>query len=124
MDPLIIEKTRTKPNIIFDKANGIFEIKGKSLPENAEEFYNPIIEWLKAYLENPNPSTMLVFEMEYVNSSSSKKIYEIIEMLETPAKNGIDVKVNWRYLEEDDDTLEVGNEYASLVKVPFVFSTF
>ena len=32
------------------------------------------------------------------------------------------VLIIWNYLEEDDDMLEVGEEYSELVKVPFEFN--
>ncbi len=124
MDPLIIEETKSTPRIEFDKNKGFFQIRGRSLPENVMVFYQPVIEWLQTYLENPNPTTVLIFELEYFNTASSKIVLEIIKLLKAPAANGIDVKVHWRYQEDDEDSLEAGQDYASLVNVPFIYSVF
>ena len=43
MIPLIIEETKSTPKIILDKDKGIFEIKGRSLPENVMFFYQKVI---------------------------------------------------------------------------------
>lgn len=122
MQVINIEKTHNTPKVVLDKTKGIFKIEGKSLPEDVMSFYGPIINWLHEYLANPNPTTVLTFEMHYFNTASSKIIYEIISMLKEPFKSGKDVRVNWCYLEDDDDTLEAGKDYESLSKVPFDFS--
>lgn len=122
MQALIIEKTKTTPGVTLDSSKGIFKIEGKSLPENAIEFYQPVMKWLQEYLLSPNPETVLTFEMQYFNTASSKLIYEIICLLKEPKKNGFDVKVNWCYSEDDDDTLESGKDYSSLVTIPFTFT--
>lgn len=40
-------------------------------------------------------------------------------MLEAPYNNGTDIKVKWYYKETDEDILEAGEDYKSLVKIPF-----
>ena len=122
METLIIEKTKTTPHILFDKNLGRFEITGRSLPEDVIEFYKPVIEWVKKYLENPNPETVLTFEIEYLNTSSSKAILDIIYLLKFPYDKGFDVKVNWKVFDEDEDLMELGEDYSSFVPVPFTFS--
>jgi hypothetical protein len=122
MDPIYIEKSKTTPKVILDKNKEIFHFEGRSLPENAVNFYEPIINWITEYLENPNPTTVLTFELDYFNSSSSKVIFQIIQLLEPLLDKGFDAKVNWRYHEEDEDTLESGQTYANLIDVPFMFS--
>ena len=124
MESLIIEESKTTPRIEFDQSKGIFKIKGKSLPEDVMHFYRPVIDWFQTYLESPNPTTILEIELEYFNTASSKIIFEIIKLLKVPATNGIDVKVNWRHNEDDEDNLEVGQDYASLVNVPFIFTPY
>ena len=121
MEPLHIEMSKSTPEVTLDKSKGIFLIIGKSLPEDAIGFYQPAINWLGEYLKDPNPSTELTFEMHYFNTASSKIIYDIICLLKEPLKNGKDVKVLWRYLDDDEDTLEAGEDYAELSKVPFSF---
>ena len=37
MEPIIIEGTTKTPSVRFDYAEGVFEIKGRSIPENSVE---------------------------------------------------------------------------------------
>ena len=37
------------PKMIFDKEKGIFLIEGRSLPEDSEAVYGPVLEWLDEY---------------------------------------------------------------------------
>ncbi len=51
MEILNLEGTEDTPKIILDKKNGIFEISGRSLPEDSAEFYRPVLEWIEKYGE-------------------------------------------------------------------------
>lgn len=46
MEILNLKGTEDTPTILLDKKNGIFEISGRSLPEDSAEFYTPVIEWI------------------------------------------------------------------------------
>jgi hypothetical protein len=52
MEPIIIEGTPKTPTVKFDAAKGVFEIKGRSIPENSVEFYKPLVDWLDSYKES------------------------------------------------------------------------
>ena len=67
MEILNLEGTEDTPKIILDKKNGIFEISGRSLPEDSAEFYRPVLEWIENYGGQANPSTDFVFKLEYFN---------------------------------------------------------
>ena len=113
--------TEEIPNIILDAENGIFEITGRSFPENVERLFTPIIEWLKEYITDPNPTTDFKFQLEYFNSSSAKFLYDIFLELKRLDAVKIPVLVEWIYDQEDPDLLEAGQDIASLVDMIFVF---
>ncbi len=119
MEPLTREATDETPKVIFDKANNTFEISGKSLPEDVDEFFDPILDWLEAYIEDPNDKTELVFKMDYFNTASSKMLLDILLQLEELQEEGKDVKVYWYYREGDVDMAEAGEEYNDIVALPF-----
>ena len=50
MNILFIEASKDSPKVVFDPTTNIFEISGKSHPENVKEFFKPILEWLNNYL--------------------------------------------------------------------------
>jgi len=121
MDVLSIKGTQETPEILLDKEQGIFEIKGKSLPEDVKEFYNPILSWFEDYSQNPNKQTVLKVKMDYFNTASSKMILEIFESLQELFDKGNDVSIEWYYMADDEDMEDAGQDYSDLVKIPFKF---
>lgn len=120
MEIINIPGTEDTPQVVLNKADGVFEISGRSLPEDAAEFYEPIISWIEQYEKQPNPSTSFMFKLEYFNTASSKLILDVLSALE--AVSG--VKVVWYYHEDDEDMEEAGQEFSELVDVPFEFKTY
>ncbi len=118
MKPLKIESTHKTPKVYLDPEEGVFEISGRSIPEDSVGFYKPILEWLDEYAQNPNEKTEFKFELEYFNTSSSKNILELLKRLEEIYEKGHDVKVIWYYDEDDEDMEETGEDYQALLKVP------
>lgn len=107
------------PSISFDPNTGIFEIKGSSIPENSGAIYEPIIEFLKEYKENPKETTTLNLELSYFNTSSSKWILNILRLIkEIKTKKKTEVKINWFYEPEDDEMLEAAEDYESILRIP------
>ena len=67
-----------KPGITLDIDNNIFEVYGKSCPENVVEFYQPLMDWLDEYKENALEKTVFEFRLQYYNTASSKVLFIII----------------------------------------------
>jgi len=124
MEPLRIEATVDTPGIILDPANNVFEISGKSYPEDTKEFYQEVLQWIDNYVASPNPKTNFVFKLKYFNSSSYKPIFDILGKLETIKDKKLEVKVEWHYKNGDSDMLEAGEEFADLFDIPFTYLTF
>ena len=118
MEKLILEETEDTPEIILDPVEGKFKISKISVPENALDFYRPVLEWIKQYAEEPNIQTVFDFDLEYVNTASSKQIIQIILLLQKVSEKG-NVKVNWYYESIDEDMRALGARYKKLVTVPF-----
>jgi hypothetical protein len=119
MEILNLEGTSDTPKIILDKNNKIFEISGRSLPEDSVEFYRPVLEWIANYAKAPNPTTEFCFKLEYFNTSSSKLILDVLSALE--AIEGM--QIEWCYQEDDEDMEEAGKEFSELVEIPFSYKT-
>ncbi len=119
MEPIKIEGTPKTPTVHFDAASGAIEIKGRSIPENSIEFYKPLIDWLGNYLNGPAALTTVEIQLEYFNTSSSKCILDVFKKLEAIYKSGHEVIINWYYEEDDEDMLEAGEDYQSIIKIPF-----
>lgn len=48
-------KSNNTPEVEFNFEEGIFKIKGRSIPENAHDFYRKLIDLLIEYFSNPQP---------------------------------------------------------------------
>ncbi|MDX9770905.1 MAG: DUF1987 domain-containing protein [Tenuifilaceae bacterium] len=118
MSKLLILATDESPQIHFDPSRGIMDISGKSLPEDIDQFYKPLEELVKHYVTKPQKVTTVNFDMQYLNSASTKKVLEIVTHLEALSKNGLEVKINWYFDEYDEDMKEEGDEFARLTDIP------
>lgn len=116
---LIIEETHDTPKIILDKSKGVFEISGRSLPENAVKLYSPVLKWMEEYIMAPNQTTHFEFKLDYFNSASTKKIFEIITILEKLASNNLPVTVIWYHSKDDELIRNRGLEIKEMVELPF-----
>ncbi len=124
MQSLRIEATDKTPLINLDPINGNFEIKGKAVPDNADLFFQNILNWFEDFTPSPNQEIEIVMDLEYFNISSSKRLLFILYKLRDLVENNHKVKVRWMYNEEDEDMFEVGQDYAFMVNVPFDFVSY
>ena len=116
MDDLKLEGSAKTPVVEFN-SKGELLLKGRSIPENSIEFYKPIVEWIDAYGQSVNNTTVLSVQLEYFNTSSSKCILDVFKKLESLA--GTEVSVKWYYEEDDEDMLEAGEDYEAIIDLPF-----
>ena len=120
MDNLIIEGSNKTPAVKFINETGVLEISGKSIPENSIGFYQQMYSWIDQYQLSPAPETKVNIMLEYFNTSSSKCLLDIFRKAEQINKAGKSkVVVLWHYEAEDEDMMEAGQDYNSLIDLPF-----
>lgn len=124
MEDLFINASPQTPLIHFSNESGVMEIKGRSIPDQPDDFWIPVLNWFESYLLNPKASTVVKIDLEYFNISSSKRILFLLYKLNELADAGKTVHVEWSYRESDEDMYEVGQDYAYMVKVPFIFREY
>ncbi len=115
MDVINIEGTEDTPKVVFDKSANVFEMSGRSLPEDAAEFYQPILDWLDTYAADSNPTTAFAMKLEYFNTASSKLILDVLTKFEEIENS----KILWYFYDDDEDMEEAGEEFEELVDVEF-----
>ncbi len=119
MENYFLEGTAKTPNMDFDPKTGVFEISGRSIPENSVAFYRPLLEWLDVYVKSAeNTHTFLNISLEYFNTSSSKCLVEIFRRMEILQKAGRLLEIKWYYEEEDQDILEAGRDFNEFMNIP------
>ena len=123
MQKLSIKGSDEIPTVILDKDKGVFKITGKSFMEDAVAFYNPVMDWINAYSKNPNSKTVFEFGLEYLNTASSKLVLDILNILNGIHQSGHKISIKWIYYEDDEDSEELGQEYAGIFELPFEFVT-
>ncbi|MFT7156860.1 MAG: hypothetical protein ACI8Q1_001875 [Parvicella sp.] len=121
MKSLLIESTDTTPRVDFNLETGVFAIEGKAITNDAESFFNPVLEWLSEYIKRPSELTEVNIKLDYFNISSSKRILFVFYKLNELIEAGKKITVNWFYHIDEDDMYEVGQDFAFMVKIPFEF---
>lgn len=120
MDNLLIESTKNTPDVAFN-VDGRMRISGRSIPEDASKFYDDLFEWAYLYCQNPPESTTVDIELEYFNSGSSKALLHILRAIAQIVNKGNKLTINWYYEEGDDDIMERGEYYESILEIKFNF---
>ena len=117
MEPLIIKKTEKTPGVVLNKETGKFIISQTSWPENAREFYEPVIKWLEDYFENdPLDETIFQIRLTYMNTSSSKQIAKILALLKKYSSKH-NIKIQWYYETGDIDMRNDALRYSTLLNI-------
>lgn len=116
---LIISEQKNTPRVVLDPDSCSFSIVGKSFPENAKKFYQPIYDWVDAYIPPTNSTTEFQFELYYLNSASLIAVLDLMRRLKKWRANGSVVLIKWCYDNGDDDMQKVGIDFKkALVDLP------
>lgn len=119
MDRFKSEATSSTPLIDFILQEGTLAIKGRSIPENSFAFYKPLSETLGNYAKAPKERTTVTVELEYFNTSSAKCLLDFFKELEALHGKSTNVTIRWGYQDQDENILEAGKEYQSMLKMNF-----
>ncbi len=119
MDRLEIEATPKTPKIILDADDGTMLFEGRSNPENANDFFEPVIAWLNEYIKHPAEKTDLKLNLELFNTSSSKYIMEVLKKIRFLADNDHLFNVTWMYEDDDLEMLDTAEAYEMMTGLRF-----
>ena len=93
---------------------------GRSIPENPNDFYKPVQEWVSMYAQNYGEKSKIELGFEYINTSSIKWIFTILKELSEMKEIVKNASVTWYFEHGDEDMCELGFILRSLVECPFV----
>jgi hypothetical protein len=115
---IAIEATKSSPRVVYDGEAEVLEISGESYPENSFEFFAPLFDWLQEQLPRLR---RLVFRVHirYMNSSSTKCMLDILDILSERAAEGADISVRWYYDAGNDRALDLAEEFREDLEIPF-----
>ena len=124
MENLVISPSKSTLGINFDVDSGILDMNGSSYPENAMEFFQPLYDWLKAYLDTKPHEIVLNLKINYLNTSSTKCVLDLMEILDNYYTDNSNIKIHWFYEEDDEDILELGQDIGDDLKLPIKLISF
>jgi hypothetical protein len=105
--------TKRTPEIFIDFNKGFVSISGRSMPVRPNEFYFPVMRKIEDFIKTPRDTTKVVFNLEYVDSSSAKLLLAIIMRLKK-IKERNQLVIQWFYSDDDHDMYELGKAFAEL----------
>ncbi len=99
------------PSVNFNATTGICELSGESFLEDTAEFYKPLIDWLVEYTTKIKKPIAFIIKLTYFNTSTSRCILDLLNVLKDYEDDGGEVMVNWHYDENDTDMQEDIEDY-------------
>jgi hypothetical protein len=120
MEELRIPQGKNSPEVLL-RPDGTIKIKGRSIHENIIKFYEPVHVWVDEYIKNPVDVTCVDMNLEYLNSASAKALITVLDKIASVSLQNKRYIFNWYYEEGDEDILERGEYFASVLNVPFNF---
>ncbi|MBN2274529.1 MAG: DUF1987 domain-containing protein [Bacteroidales bacterium] len=111
MEDLFIQGTDALPTVSL-KTSGEIKITGRALPEDANSFFRPVLDWLRKFSAD---EVNIEFNLDYFNTSVSKQLLDMFKIIENNPDNK-SIKIKWMYEDGDDEMLESGEIYAEMLK--------
>ena len=118
-----IEPNKHKPEVILDPTANTINFSGVSLPEDAMEFFFPILNWLNDYYSicdekiKDNVTLKASFKLFYYNTASHRAFLEIFRVLKRMKEKGLKIHVDWYYEKDDINMYENGTELAEMAEL-------
>ena len=119
MNDLNLPATSNSPAIQSSWQDGLLTLRGDSYPENSFELFQPIIDWVEAFLAQENRLLKLELELLYLNTSSIRVLMDILDSLEEAHGKGRAVQVVWRFDRANERVAQLGEEFKEDCTFPF-----
>ena len=113
MEDLIIKGSHGNyfiPSVNFNATSGELEIAGESYLEDTVEFYEPILKWIEDFAATKQ-AIKLDIKLKYFNTSSSRSILDILNLVKDYEDNGGSVTVTWYCKHFDSEMKEEVEDY-------------
>ena len=120
MEELRFLPTKNTPEI-FLNPEGIIRIKGRSIHEDVTDFFALVEDWVSVYITSPAEVTCVDINLEYFNSASTKVFIHLLQNITNVTLKNKKFIFNWYYEDGDEDILERGEYFSSVLNVPFNF---
>ena len=120
MENLYIEGSDSLPAVELNNS-GLIKLTGRALPENAFDFFNPLIKWVKDF---SCEELKIEINLEYFNTAVSKQLHDLLKTIEDNQNYQI-INLKWYYEDGDDEIMEAGEIYEELLpRIKFTYHRF
>src|ERR1051325_8296754 len=119
MRALLIPNTIRTAGVNFDPDKALLSIKGNSIPENSDGFYQPLHDWIEEFNKSYKGKVTLRIFMTYFNTASIRHIIGIMKKL--IANYGTNLTIQWAYEKGDEEIRDRGQDLSEVVKFNFIF---
>ena len=119
IERLQLAATASTPAVDFDPESGVLALSGESYPENAFEYFRPLLAWVATCVRDSSTPMVAQIALSYLNTSSIKSVMDMLDILEAGHRQGRVVSVRWSYAQSNDRALEMIEEFKEEVTLPF-----
>ena len=107
-----IAATKSSPLIKYDSSENLFLIKGKAIPENVNQLFKPVLEWIELFGNSDVAEVNFTFYFSYFNTTTSKVVFQIIrDLKKIRDQKNKKVTISWIYDTDDEDMKDMGEMY-------------
>lgn len=112
-----IPATIQTPEVIFDPENGYYEIGGRSIMLDVEDFYGPLLEQFKTYIASHPQKIRFVLKLNCFSFTSLKRIMFFLYEIKNAQENGSEAEVIWMQKKGEDDLTEIAEELGKILDI-------
>jgi SiaC family regulatory phosphoprotein len=115
-----IAGSESTPRVRADWSAGRLEMSGDSYPENSFELFQPVLQWVGAFLDDRGTRPLAVdLQLLYLNTSSVRAMMEIFDTLQEAHDRARTVSVTWRYDRKNERVADLAGEFKEDYTFPF-----
>lgn len=119
MQRLVIGSTIRTAGVDFDPETAFLLLRGNSIPENADAFFQPLHNWVENFRHEHNGKVRLRVFMTYFNTATIRHIISLMKRL--IHQFGDDLTIEWAYEKGDEEIRDRGQDLSEVVKFDFKF---
>lgn len=119
MKNYIVEATKYTPYIELDIEKSFLKLEGDTYPENSYDTFKPLLDRIDEYFLDPARSLTVEINIEFLNTSSSKMMREIVSKLDDYHEKEHSITLKWFYPDGDIDLQESWEMLLEDVQFPY-----
>ncbi|MBI3510603.1 MAG: DUF1987 domain-containing protein [Bacteroidetes bacterium] len=119
MNDLHIASTIRTAGVDFNAASATLLIRGNSIPENSDGFFQPLHDWVEEFRNTHKGKVKFRVFMTYFNTATIRHIISLMKRL--IHYYGNDLVIEWGYEKGDEEIRDRGQDISEVVKFNFVF---